>query len=787
MTPKSFLFCVLLMAASFAGKAQLLINEVSQGTSGNKEYIELVVTGTHTCSDTSADIRGWIFDDNGGWYGTSAISTGCYRFANVANWSAVPYGSIILIYNDGDKNTNITQADDPTDNNHDGVYILPITSTYIESNTASPNSSLGSSFSYPSSGFSASGSWTPMALNNNGDAVVVVDPTALSVAHHAITYGNLSGGVHISSSGSQKVYYANGSNYNSATGWTAGSAPSDETPGAANNPANLTWINTFKQVVSGGTINVTAYDTICAGSTYTFNNTQYATAGTYTGHFVSVHGCDSVVTLHLAVRPLPAPPSVVSPITYCQDAISATLQANGQNILWYTTPAGTGSTTAPTPITATPGTQIFYVSQTVNGCESNKDSITVVVKAKPVPPTVNTPVLYCKHEVAVALTAVGQNLMWYTDPNGVSGSMVAPVPSTDKAGSTDWYVTQEQNGCESNKAMLTVTVNEVVAIFTVSKDTFCSGDTIQFTSNSTGGNLTYFWDFGNGFSSTTDNPALTVNDAGTFTVKLVCTNDHGCKDSTTKRITVLPLPQFSFSVLDSVLCQGTPATFTSNFSPGYLYADWDFGDGSTISMVQNPQHAYENNGHYTVTVAARYAYCPEKTQQHEIIVHPHPMVNIGPDTSMCPGSTAIPLFDRFYDAANTYTWSTGETTPGILATHTGTYWLQASNGTCTTTDSMEVFKSCYIDVPNAFTPNGDGDNDYFFPRQLLSREMIAFHMQIFNRWGQLIFETTKTDGRGWDGKMNDVAQPTGVYIYMIQAKFMNNTEEKYQGNLTLLR
>jgi gliding motility-associated-like protein len=60
-------------------------------------------------------------------------------------------------------------------------------------------------------------------------------------------------------------------------------------------------------------------------------------------------------------------------------------------------------------------------------------------------------------------------------------------------------------------------------------------------------------------------------------------------------------------------------------------------------------------------------------------------------------------------------------------------------------------------------------------------------MQIFNRWGQLIFETTSIDGRGWDGAFNGVAQPAGVYVYLVEASFVNGKAERYQGNVTLLR
>jgi gliding motility-associated-like protein len=70
---------------------------------------------------------------------------------------------------------------------------------------------------------------------------------------------------------------------------------------------------------------------------------------------------------------------------------------------------------------------------------------------------------------------------------------------------------------------------------------------------------------------------------------------------------------------------------------------------------------------------------------------------------------------------------------------------------------------------------------------MLSDGLTSFSMQVFNRWGQLIFETKQTDGRGWDGKFNDVPQPQGVFVYIIEASFADGRTEKYQGNVTLLR
>jgi gliding motility-associated-like protein len=122
-----------------------------------------------------------------------------------------------------------------------------------------------------------------------------------------------------------------------------------------------------------------------------------------------------------------------------------------------------------------------------------------------------------------------------------------------------------------------------------------------------------------------------------------------------------------------------------------------------------------------------------------------------------------------------------------MAKHHGDFSLTVNTPYCSNTDMVHIDKDCYIDIPNAFTPNGNGGNDYFFPRQLMSSSVSSFQMQILNRWGQQIFETRQKDGRGWDGRFNGSEQPAGVYIYLIKVSFANGVSESYQGNVTLLR
>lgn len=794
-------FFLLCLTLSYKGQAQLVVNEFSQGASGNKEYIELVAYGQRSCNDSCADIRGWIFDDNNGWYGTTAISPGCYRFKDDPNWSCVPYGSIIVVYNSGDPNASMP-ADDPTDADNNGVYILPVTSPLLEMHNTLPSST---SMTYPSSGFSGATTWTNMALNNSNDAVQVINPANLTTAYHAVSYGSgVVAPVHLTGSGSQKVFYLSNALYDQSAAWIAGNVPANETPGAPNTPANATWINNMLNGVGGGgSSNDTLVIGLCQPDSFLFDGVYRNTTGFYTATYVSSGGCDSIVTLNLSVNPVPAPPAVLSPLTYCQDETAIALTATGTNLLWYELAVGgAGNTIAPVPATGVPGSFFYYVSQGVSGCESPRAMITVNVNPKPLPPVfTNNALVICQGAPAVALTAQGQNILWYNLATGGTGSANAPVINTSNGHTVSWYATQTVNGCESERAPITVRVSPVNADFSLSTDSLCVSDSLIVHNLSAGNDYVNLWNFGDGFSYVSVNYAHLYSNHGLYTVSLAIENSDGCVDTARKPLWVSPLPEVEVSQDRYDICTGEKVLFNLGYIEGFSYLSWDFGDGNKFSQdeINNDihsgnrvhmdlQHAYDRDGTFFFTTTVYTPGCGTKEKQDSVNVHAMPKVNLGPDSVLCLHGAPILLKNDFEKAADEqYLWSTGDTGLVLKAKHHGEISLKVSTAYCSTTDVVRISKDCYIDVPNAFTPNGDGVNDYFFPRQLLSSSVSEFQMQVLNRWGQKVFETMQTDGRGWDGRFNSTDQPDGVYIYLIKVAFRNGASEAYEGNVTLLR
>ena len=213
---------------------------------------------------------------------------------------------------------------------------------------------------------------------------------------------------------------------------------------------NLLWYTS----ATGGTGSATAP----TPSTTTAGSTSYYVTQTTTG-------CESPrATIAVIINATPAAPVVNSTVAYCQNAVAVPLTATGTNLLWYTAATGgTGSGTAPTPSTAAAGSTNYYVTQTATGCESPRALITVNVTAIPAAPVVTSPVTYCQNAVAVALTATGTNLLWYTVATGGTGTATAPIPQTATAGTTTYYVSQSNTCGTSTRASVNVIVNPAPA------------------------------------------------------------------------------------------------------------------------------------------------------------------------------------------------------------------------------------------------------------------------------------------------------------------------------------
>ena len=232
--------------------------------------------------------------------------------------------------------------------------------------------------------------------------------------------------------------------------------------------------------------NLKWYTSASGGSSFSTAPTPSTTASGSKTYYVSqtINGFESpLAQINVIVNSLPTAPGVTSVINYCPGAPALPLSALGTNLRWYTSESGgTGSASAPVPSTAVIGTTNYYVSQkNTTNCEGPRAQISVIVKATLDAPTVITPVNYCRNAVAIKLTAVGTGLKWYTTATGGTGSSVAPVPLTNTAGTTPYYVSQTSIGCPEgprSKIEVITATDSVPVIPTVSTPVgYLQGDT----------------------------------------------------------------------------------------------------------------------------------------------------------------------------------------------------------------------------------------------------------------------------------------------------------------------
>ncbi|XOV68897.1 MAG: hypothetical protein ACFHU9_06870 [Fluviicola sp.] len=229
----------------------LIINEWSNGSSGNQEFYEFVVAGE--CGET-VDIREYILDDNNATFtnpadydGTaSGIAPGHFRFTNDAQWASIPVGSVIVVYNADDPNTSLP-ADDPTDADNDSLYVVPHTSTLFERCTTLPTSSAPDSVYAPCTYATAPlNGWGALSLRNGGDAIQVRLPNG--DYYHGVSYGGseMTGGPDnlklFTGSGSGMAGWFNDGDVFDVANWSSGTVAGNETPGLPNNAANAAWL-----------------------------------------------------------------------------------------------------------------------------------------------------------------------------------------------------------------------------------------------------------------------------------------------------------------------------------------------------------------------------------------------------------------------------------------------------------------------------------------------------------------------------------------------------------------
>ncbi len=240
------------------------------------------------------------------------------------------------------------------------------------------------------------------------------------------------------------------------------------------------------------------------------------------------------------------------------------------------------------------------------------------------------------------------------------------------------------NGCGSTSFNTTVNIGATYAEFVA--DTVCYGDPTHFTDLSwtNFGTITSWnWNFGDGYTSTAQNPSHSFNNAGDYNVCLTATSNYGCSNTICHQVHVDTLPYVNFSNTTACLHD---TTFFTNLSHGYsstiVSNQWNFGDGTTSTDI-NPSHVYTSAGSFNVTLTVTDANGCTKSIVHPVTVKPLPVANFTAD------DVCLENLSNFSSTATTssgsivsYQWDFGDGSPmgsGHNVTHlyadTGTYYV----------------------------------------------------------------------------------------------------------------
>lgn len=445
------------------------------------------------------------------------------------------------------------------------------------------------------------------------------------------------------------------------------------------------------------------------------------------------------------------------------------------------------------------------VTPTANGCSGTPESFTITVNPAPdVDPILDDAVCAGDATLAVAFTSSipGTTFDWVnnTPSIGLAGSGsgniasfsginngAAPVTGTIT-------VTPTANGCVGAAETFTITVNPLPNVFAGNDIVVCDGSTAILTAT---GAVNYAWS-----PAATNGQVFTPTATTTYTV--IGTDANGCENSDDVTITVEPLPQVSFIADVTSGCAPLEVTFT-NTTVGATNCIWTFGNGTSMTGCGSVTTTFDNGGLFdaTLTTTSANGCVGTATYVDYIYVEDAPLANFVPSTSSGSFFNNQIFFDNNSSGAVTYVWDFGDGSPTssqVNPIHTfpddeaGTYEVVLTAYSplgCFDiyTQVITINEELIFYVPNTFTPDNDDFNEYFQPVFSAGYDPFDFNLLIFNRWGEVIWESHNASV-GWDGTYgaDGLEVQDGTYTWKIDFK-TTLTDERIMvvGHVNVLR
>ena len=490
------------------------------------------------------------------------------------------------------------------------------------------------------------------------------------------------------------------------------------------------------------------------------------TSTSYTVIATDLNGDIDSATALITVLPYPQV-DLGSDTIICNGNLTLDAGNNGANFLWQN-----GSTTQ----TITVNNSGIYSVQVNNGGCISYDSIDVQVNGPSVDLGPDT--TFCSGSFLEDVSCLSCTYLWQ------DGSTLPFYTISDTG--TFYVSVTDQYGCMANDTLI---VTPLVLSIDLGQDTIiCSGQSVLLSSSISGVN--YLWSTGSTTSS------ILVSTADIYTLEItegICTAVDSIEVNIEHPIT-------EFAVSDTVGCAPQVVNFTDLTSSVFNIQnwDWDFGDGNQ-SNLQHPSHVYSSSGTYLVvlTTTTSIGCSSVSTKPVTVEIYQTPIASFTFDPLNPEMNEQVSFTDQSTNAS-TWDWNFGDGHTSIDQHPVHSFdtegdlmiTLIVSNHNCV--DSTIIYVSVQNDlvyyVPNAFTPDGDEHNNIFLPVFTSGFDPSDYHLTIFNRWGEIIFESVDSS-IGWDGTYSNHGM-VQVAVYTWQIEFGDRkygTRYLKMGHVTMLK
>lgn len=523
--------------------------------------------------------------------------------------------------------------------------------------------------------------------------------------------------------------------------------------------------------------NVTASPTATGAYNYSVTITDASGCYSYAGVMVTV------------VNSLTA--NAGSDVTVCSGNNATLIGSGGQTYTWSPSTGLINPTNYTTTFTLTaPGVYNYTLTASSGSCSPSADAVMITVNPAPVPTLSGySNATVCSGSSVPINVSGATNFSWSPAGglNAVTGSSVVANPSV----TTVYTLTgiNGNSGCPKiSSVSITISVNSLPTVSVApSSISICAGSTTTLSAlcSSASQPVNYLWQPSTGLSSSVTQQ-VSAGPAASTSYTVTATDTNGCFRTAQGKININALPVITVSS-DQTICNGASATLSAGGGNSY---NWSPATSPSNAPIVKASPA--NPTTYTVTGTDQNG-CSGTAM---VKITTSPVVVTSQNATITQGqSVTLSVVTN----GTHYNWTPGATlscntcsaaTASPPATTLYQVTVTDDNG-CSRMDTIVVTvleNRCGGDVfvPNAFSPNNDGQNEILYLKTLNSNCIQTMLFEIYDRWGTRVFESTNV-ANGWDGKMQGKENNTAVFVYRLQVTFTDKTTINKKGNITLIK